>query len=89
MFSAARLRNRALLFPFHTHARTILKMSTSSAMYSSASLKASNAQPFSSMEGKLDSQLLEALKDMKFDFMTPVQSQVLDGLPSLKSDWYV
>lgn len=40
------------------------------------------------MEGKLDPMLLQALKDMAFDFMTPVQSQVLAGLPSMKSDWW-
>lgn len=62
-------------------------MSTSRALYSSASLKAANAQPYSVLEGKLDPMLLQALSDMKFDFMTPVQSQVLTGLPSLKSDW--
>lgn len=40
------------------------------------------------MKGKLDPVLLEALKDvMGFDFMTPVQSKVLSGLPTLKSDW--
>ncbi|KAF6240336.1 hypothetical protein HO173_001947 [Letharia columbiana] len=64
-------------------------MSTSGALYSSASLKAANAQPYSVMEGKLDPMLLQALKDMNFDFMTPVQSQVLAGLPSLKSDCLV
>lgn len=64
-------------------------MSTSGALYSSASLKADNAQPYSVMEGKLDPMLLQALKDMAFDFMTPVQSQVLAGLPSLKSDCLV
>lgn len=65
-------------------------MSSSSALFSSASLKAANAQPYSSMKGKLDPVLLEALKDvMGFDFMTPVQSKVLSGLPTLRSDWYV
>ena len=64
-------------------------MSTSAALYTSESLKAANALPYSSMEGKLDPTLLQALKDMKFDFMTPVQSKVLCGLPSLKSDWLV
>lgn len=64
-------------------------MSTSGALYSSESLKAANAQPYSSMEGKLDPMLLLALKDMNFDFMTPVQSKVLGGLPSLKSDCLV
>ena len=63
------------------------KMSTSAALYTSESLKAANALPYSSMEGKLDPLLLQALKDMNFDFMTPVQSKVLSGLPSLKSDW--
>ena len=103
-------------------------MSTSGALYTSASLKAANAPPYvfsdvlsletclgstysldvlqgslyplrqailtsessfsySVMDGKLDPMLLQALKDMKFDFMTPVQSQVLAGMPSLKSDW--
>lgn len=62
-------------------------MSTSGALYSSASLKAANAQPYSVLEGKLDPMLLRALSDMKFDFMTPVQSQVLTELPSLRSDW--
>lgn len=64
-------------------------MSTSGALYSSASLKAANAQPYSSMEGTLDPMLLLALKDMKFEFMTPVQSKVLGGLPSLQSDCLV
>lgn len=71
----------------HPSSTLTSKMSTSGALYSSASLKAANAQPYSVMEGKLDPMLLQALKDMKFDFMTPVQSQVLAGLPSLKSDW--
>ena len=63
------------------------KMSTSAALYTSESLKAANALPYSSMEGKLDPLLLQALKDMNFDFMTPVQSKVLAGLPTFKSDW--
>ena len=63
-------------------------MSSSSALYSSASLKAANAQPYSSMKGKLDPVLLEALKYvLGFEFMTPVQSKVLRGLPTLRSDW--
>lgn len=63
-------------------------MSRSSALFSNAELKAANAQPYSSMEGKLDPVLLDALKDvMGFDFMTPVQSKVLSGLPTLRSDW--
>lgn len=72
---------------FHPSASLKSNMSTSGALYSSASLKAANAQPYSAMDGKLDPMLLQALRDMSFDFMTPVQSQVLAGLPSLKSDW--
>jgi len=68
--------------------RSAANMSSSSALFSSAELKAANAQPYSNMEGKLDPVLLEALKDvMGFDFMTPVQSKVLSGLPTLRSDW--
>lgn len=64
-------------------------MSTSGALYSSASLKAANAQPYSRMEGTLDPMLLLALKDMSFEYMTPVQDKVLGGLPSLQSDCLV
>lgn len=64
-------------------------MSTSGALYSSATLKAANAQPYSSMKGILDPMLLMALKDMDFEYMTPVQSKVLGGLPSLQSDCLV
>lgn len=74
---------------FHPSASFKSNMSTSGALYSSASLKAANAQPYSAMDGKLDPMLLQALRDMSFDFMTPVQSQVLAGLPSLKSDCLV
>ena len=63
-------------------------MSSSTTLYSSASLKAANAQPYSNMQGKLDPVLLEALKNvMGFEYMTPVQSKVLNGLPTLQSDW--
>ncbi|KAL2048574.1 hypothetical protein N7G274_000486 [Stereocaulon virgatum] len=71
------------------HLTLTLTMSTTAALYTSESLKAANAQPYSSMESRLDPTLLLALKDMKFDFMTPVQSKVLSGLPSLKSDCLV
>ena len=63
-------------------------MSTSGALHTSASLKAANAPAFSTMQGKLDPALLQALKEMRFDFMTPVQEQILSSLPSVKSDWY-
>lgn len=51
-------------------------------------MKASEAKPYSSMEGKLDGSLLKSIKEvMGFEYMTPVQDQVLNGLPSLKTDW--
>lgn len=80
---------RTPFFPYKISRPLISNMSTSGALYTSASLKAANALPYSSMEGKLDPMLLQALTDMKFDFMTPVQSKVLGGLPSLNSDWSV
>lgn len=87
MYLVRKLTRVAPIHFFHPFSTSTSKMSTSGALYSSASLKAANAQPYSVMEGKLDPMLLQALKDMNFDFMTPVQSQVLAGLPSLKSDW--
>lgn len=51
-------------------------------------LKAANAQPYSSMHGKLDPSLLQSLQSMGMLYMTPVQSKVLD-MPSLRQDWYV
>ncbi len=84
------ISRRPSVFRFYRFSPTsVSKMSTSGALYSSASLKAANAQPYSSMEGTLDPMLLLALKDMKFEFMTPVQSKVLGGLPSLQSDCLV
>lgn len=44
---------------------------------------------FDAQAGKLDPLLLEAVNDMGFEYMTPVQSKVLGGLPSLKSDCLV
>lgn len=52
-----------------------------------SSLKAANAQPFSSMRGKLNPSLLDGLDAMGFEYMTPVQKKVLAELPSLNSDW--
>ena len=49
---------------------------------------ASEAKTYSSMEGKLDGSLLKSIKEvMGFEYMTPVQDKVLNGLPSLKTDW--
>lgn len=59
------------------------------AVYSSASLKESNAQLFSSMAGKLQPELLQGLQAMGFEYMTPVQSKVLAELPSFRSDCLV
>ena len=59
------------------------------ALYSTASLKESNAQPYSSMTGTIHPQLLQALQVMGFEYMTPVQSKVLTGLPNLRSDCLV
>lgn len=89
MFLARNLTRPSFISSHKLHFPTTFKMSTTGAMYMSESLKAANAQPYSSMEGKLDPMLLQALKDMNFDFMTPVQSKVLSELPSLKSDWSV
>ncbi|KAI9928654.1 hypothetical protein MW887_001870 [Aspergillus wentii] len=47
------------------------------------------AQPYSSMAGKLDSNLLRALEVMGFDSMTPVQQRVLTELPNWRSDCLV
>lgn len=87
MYLARNVTRIARIHFFHPSATIKSNMSTSGALYSSASLKAANAQPYTAMEGKLDPMLLQALKDMEFEFMTPVQSQVLAGLPSLMSDW--
>lgn len=63
-------------------------MAAANALFSTTSLKAAGAQPYASMEGKLDPSLLKSLQDMGMEFMTPVQSKVL-GMPFLTSDWYV
>ncbi|KAE8330241.1 ATP-dependent RNA helicase mss116, mitochondrial [Aspergillus sergii] len=47
------------------------------------------AQPYATMAGKLDSKLLQALKVMEFEYMTPVQHRVLTELPSWRSDCLV
>ncbi|KAJ5099490.1 hypothetical protein N7532_006491 [Penicillium argentinense] len=47
------------------------------------------AQPYSSMAGKLDAKLLQALDVMGFTSMTPVQQRVLTELPNWRSDCLV
>lgn len=49
----------------------------------------SDAQPYSSMAGKLDPRLLQALNVMGFQYMTPVQQRVLTELPTFRSDCLV
>ena len=76
---------RKLIF----HPRPILPIKTmaaTNALFTTTSLKAAGAQPYTSMEGKLDPSLLKGLRDMGMEFMTPVQSKVL-GMPSLTADW--
>ena len=51
-------------------------------------MSALGALHFSSLQGKLDTGLLQGLKSMNFEFMTPVQQQVLSSLPTMDSDWY-
>lgn len=63
------------------------KMSTTRALYTSESLKANNATPFSAMQSKVDPSLLQAVKQMGYDYMTPVQEQVLSKLAPLNRDW--
>lgn len=62
-------------------------MSNPRARFTTSSLKAANAQPFSSMQGKLNPSLLEGLDAMGFEYMTPVQKKVLAELPSFNADW--
>ncbi|KAL4821773.1 P-loop containing nucleoside triphosphate hydrolase protein [Aspergillus spinulosporus] len=46
-------------------------------------------QPYSSMAGKLDQKLLQALNVLGFEYMTPVQQRVLTELPTWRSDCLV
>lgn len=62
-------------------------MSNPPARFTTSSLKAANAQPFSTMQGKLNPSLLEGLDAMGFEYMTPVQKKVLAELPSFNGDW--
>ena len=59
------------------------------AVYSTASLKESQAQSYKTMTGKIHNSLLRALDVMGFEYMTPVQSKVLTELPSFRSDCLV
>ncbi|KAL5048927.1 hypothetical protein BDW71DRAFT_195788 [Aspergillus fruticulosus] len=46
-------------------------------------------QPYSSMAGKLDQKLLQALNVLGFEHMSPVQQRVLTELPTWRSDCLV
>ena len=59
------------------------------AVYSTASLEESHAQPYQSLTGKLNVSLLRALDVMGFRYMTPVQSKVLTELPTFRTDCLV
>ncbi|KAL8980231.1 MAG: hypothetical protein Q9205_004629 [Flavoplaca limonia] len=50
---------------------------------------ASGGLTFNALKGKVDPALLTALKDMKFDTMSPVQEKVMTTLPELASDCLV
>ncbi|KAL9606334.1 MAG: hypothetical protein Q9179_000507 [Wetmoreana sp. 5 TL-2023] len=63
-------------------------MASRNALFSTSILKAANAQPYSSMDGKLDPALLRSLQDMGMTYMTPVQNKVLE-MPSLAQDCLV
>ena len=81
-------RRPAFVLARHLSHNHIAIMAGSRAISTSPYLKAADAKLYSSMEGKLDSSLLESIKDvMGFEYMTPVQDKVLNGLPSLKTDW--
>lgn len=48
-----------------------------------------DAQPYASLNGKIDSSLLAALNVLGFNYMTPVQQMVLTKLPHFQSDCLV
>lgn len=83
------LRNLPVNLPVDLRVTSLLAMSNTHNFRTSASLGAADVQPFSQMQGMLPSSLLKGLSNMGFEYMTPVQFQVLRGLRSLKSDWSV
>ncbi|MCJ1468262.1 hypothetical protein MMC07_006890 [Pseudocyphellaria aurata] len=64
-------------------------MSNAHPFYTSASLKAADAQQFGTMQDLLHPSLLKGLDAMGFEYMTPVQSKVLTELRPLKRDCLV
>ncbi|KAF2811032.1 DEAD-domain-containing protein [Mytilinidion resinicola] len=61
----------------------------SEAVYSTETLKEAHAQPYRSLEGKVNPSFLKALDKMGYEYMTPVQHKVLTALPSYSSDCLV
>ncbi|KAF2424512.1 P-loop containing nucleoside triphosphate hydrolase protein [Tothia fuscella] len=61
----------------------------SDAVYDTKTLKESNAKTFNSLGNKLQAPFLEALNDMGYEYMTPVQEKVLTQLPSNSSECLV
>ncbi|KAL9014627.1 MAG: hypothetical protein Q9173_000720 [Seirophora scorigena] len=52
-------------------------------------LMASKPTSFQNLQGKIDPAILAALKDMKFETMSPVQQKVIETLPTVGSDCLV
>lgn len=57
------------------------------AVYSTSALRQAIATHFKSLTRKLDSGILKALDKMQYEYMTPVQEEVLSSLPTLQTDW--
>ena len=56
---------------------------------STLSLEQGNATPYSSLSGTLGPKLVNALAEMKYEYMTPVQQKVFKELPTLRTDCVV
>lgn len=69
------------------HVTSLTAMPNTCTFHTSASLKAADAPPFSSLHGLLDPALLKGLDNMGYEYMTPVQSRVLKSLRHLRNDW--
>lgn len=80
-FSQPRIVRRILLY-HHT-----ATMSTTTPTMNGATPVASKPKTFQSLQGKVHPALLAALKEMKFETMSPVQEKVMEMLPTVGSDW--
>ena len=67
--------------------RHTVNMSTTRAAAMQSEPGAPQATSFNTLTGKVDPALLAALKDMKFETMSPVQEKVMTTLPDMGSDW--